>query len=113
MIDVDRLDVFRGQAHILHAVSLTVRPGEFVALLGPNGAGKTTLIETLFGLHPLRAGSVRLLGQDMAGLPAHAAARRGAACVPEGRRIFGEMTVAENLALGAYPLRARAGRTGS
>jgi|CXWL01.1.fsa_nt_gi branched-chain amino acid transport system ATP-binding protein len=107
MLEVERLNVFRGQAHVLKDVSLQVRKGELVTLLGPNGAGKTTLVESIFGLHTVRTGSIRLFGQDMAGRPTHEAACRGASCVPEGRRIFSEMTVEENLVLGAYAPRAR------
>jgi branched-chain amino acid transport system ATP-binding protein len=96
-----------GEAMILRDVALAVRPGELVTLLGPSGAGKTTLLRAIAGLLPLRAGAVRLDGARVDGLPPHRLAARGVTLLPEGRRLFGELTVEENLAMGAYLPRAR------
>ena len=106
MLELEAVDVFRAQAHVLRSLSLQVRPGEAVALLGANGAGKTTTFETIFGLHAPKAGAVRFEGRLLSGLRPFEIARRGLSCVPEGRRLFGEMTVLENLELGAYAARA-------
>jgi branched-chain amino acid transport system ATP-binding protein len=91
-------------------VTLAVAPGEIVALLGPNGAGKCTLLKSIAGILRPRAGSIRWQGEDLAAVRAHAIVERGLAMVPEGRRLFGAMTVEENLALGAFVPHARAAR---
>lgn len=96
-----------GEAVILRDVSLSVQPGELVALLGPSGAGKTTLLRAVAGLLPLRAGLVRIDGVRVDGLPPHRRAALGVTALPEGRRLFEELSVAENLAMGAYLPRAR------
>jgi branched-chain amino acid transport system ATP-binding protein len=83
-------------------VSLTVHPGEVVALLGANGAGKTTTLRAISGLHPPVAGRVWYRGNDLTGMAPHLVSRRGIAHVPEGRRLFGRMTVRENLEVGMY-----------
>ncbi len=88
-----------GQSHILHGINLTVQPGTCVALLGRNGMGKTTTIRALFGLTPPSAGSVEIDGVDMAGRAPHHIARAGLGLVPEGRGIFRDLTVRENLAI--------------
>ena len=93
------LDTFYGQSHILRAVSLSIAAGETIGLMGRNGMGKTTLIRTLVGLVRPRRGSVLLDGEDVTGLPTFAIARRGIAYVPEGRGIFANLSVAENLGL--------------
>ncbi len=99
MIEVDRINSYYGDSHVLFDVSMTVREREVVALLGRNGAGKSTTLKTLAGvLHP-RAGTIRLEGTAIETLPAHAIARRGLQLVPEERRIFGGLTVDENLEL--------------
>jgi branched-chain amino acid transport system ATP-binding protein len=87
-----------------------VRPRELVAVVGPNGAGKSTLINAVAGLLPIRAGAVRLGERDLAGLAAHELCRQGLALVPEGRRLFGAMTVEENLEIGCYAMPARSRR---
>ena len=92
-----------GQVQALHGVSLTVDEGELVALLGRNGMGKTTTIRTVTRLLPHRSGTVRVAGTDLARLPPHRAARLGLGLVPEGRRIFAGLTVAENLTAAARP----------
>jgi branched-chain amino acid transport system ATP-binding protein len=96
-------------ADALRGVDLRVGPGELVALLGANGAGKSTLLRCCSGLLPVRAGTVRLLGEDITGRPAHGLVSRGLVHVPEGRRIFPRLTVDENLALGAWTRRDRSG----
>lgn len=84
----------------VNEVSLTVAAGEILGLMGRNGAGKTTLLKSIMGLVPKRSGSLRLDGVELIGLPAHAIPRRGIAYVPQGRRLFAELTVAENLRMG-------------
>jgi branched-chain amino acid transport system ATP-binding protein len=101
MIEVERINTYYGDSHVLFDVSIEVREGEVVALLGRNGAGKTTTLKTLAGvLHP-RTGSIRLEGASIESLPSHKIARLGLQLVPEERRIFGGLTVAENLDLAA------------
>ena len=102
-----------GDVRALSGVSLSVRAGEIVALLGPNGAGKSTLLRTVAGLLRPRAGTIRWDGHDLTRVDAHRIVERGIALVPEGRRLFGSMTVAENLDLGAFAPRARATRAAS
>jgi branched-chain amino acid transport system ATP-binding protein len=94
---------YYGESHILHGVSLAVAPGELVALLGRNGAGKTTTIRTIIGFTPARGGSVAFAGQDITHLAPHRIARLGVGLVPQGRRIFPDLTVTENLRLGERP----------
>lgn len=84
-------------ADVLHAIDLSVEPGETVAVLGPNGAGKTTLLRTLAGLHRLRAGTIEFEGRDISRMSANARARAGLVLVPEGGGVFGTLSVAENL----------------
>ena len=88
-----------GGAPVLEDVSLALRPGERVAVLGRNGAGKTTLVNAIFNLGPQVRGSIRVLGRDVAGWPTHRIARLGIALVPQGRGIFPDLTVTENLRL--------------
>ncbi len=111
MLEVCQVDVHYGDLQALWEVSLRVEEGEVVALIGPNGAGKTTLMRTISGLQPPTRGSILLNGQPIHTLPAHQIARRGVLLVPEGRRLFGSMTVLENLEVGAYTSRARQQRT--
>src|SRR2546422_7450322 len=93
----------------LHGVSLEVRRGEIVTLIGANGAGKSTTLKTISGLLTPRAGTVTLSGLDLAALPAHEVVAKGVVQVPEGRRIFGQLTVHENLSMGAYTRTERDG----
>lgn len=107
MLEIQDLEAAYGDVRALSGVTLTVRPGEMVALLGPNGAGKSTLLKVIAGLLAPRAGSIRWEGQDLRPVGAHLIVERGVALVPEGRRLFGSMTVEENLELGAFAPRAR------
>ena len=93
-----------GRSDVVQDVSLDVARGTIVSLIGANGAGKTTLLKGLSGLLRPRGGAIRFRGRDLARAPAHAIARAGVAQVPEGRQVFADMTVAENLAMGAYRL---------
>src|SRR5882757_9827761 len=109
MLEVSALSHFYGKHQALSGVALEIARGEIVAILGANGAGKSTLLKTLAGLiKPTSGAIIRFEGQNLAELPAHLIVERGIALVPEGRGVFGELTVAENLQLGAYPARARA-----
>ena len=101
MLELKNITVFRAQSKVLNEVSLVVRQSEMVALIGANGAGKSTLFESILGFHGLHAGSVLWDHQVISGLPVHQVATRGIAWVPEGRRLFADMTVRENLTLGA------------
>jgi branched-chain amino acid transport system ATP-binding protein len=97
MLEARDVHAFYGKSHILHGVSITVNEGEIVAMLGRNGAGKTTTLRSLVGLTPPRSGTVTVEGQDVTRWPAYAIARLGVGYVPEGRKIFGNLTVLENL----------------
>lgn len=101
VLAVENLVVRMGAQTILHGVSLAVPEGSIVTVLGSNGVGKTTLMRALSGVYRVSSGTIRLMGEDITGLPSHAIVRRGLAQAPEGRQIFGAMTVAENLRLGA------------
>jgi len=107
VLEIRDLEAGYGDARALVGVSLSVAPGEIVALLGPNGAGKSTLLKSVAGLLRPRAGTIRWEGEDLARVRAHLIVERGLALVPEGRRLFGGMTVEENLELGAFAARAR------
>lgn len=107
LLEVNRIDVFYGNVHVLHDLTLRVAPGEMVALVGPNGSGKTTLLRTIQGLlHPAR-GEIRVAGERIDHLPAYDRVARGIALIPETRHLFLEMTVQDNLELGAYLDHAR------
>jgi branched-chain amino acid transport system ATP-binding protein len=110
MLEAERLEVAYGDATALWDISLTVGDGEFVAVVGPNGSGKTTLINAIGGLLPVRGGRLRFGGEDLARLAPHEVSSRGIAIVPEGRRLFGGMTVEENLEIGCYAPGARRAR---
>jgi len=110
VLEIRDLDAAYGDIRVLSGVSLTVGPGEIVALLGPNGAGKSTLLTAIAGLLRPRAGAIRWQGEDLTALRAHLVVERGVALVPEGRRLFGGMTVQDNLELGAFAPRAWGGR---
>ncbi len=110
MLEVQGVAAAYGALPALWDVSLTVRPSEIVALLGPNGAGKTTLLACVAGLVRPTAGTIAWNGHDLLRVLPHEVVARGVALVPEGRRLFGRMTVEENLDLGAFAARARDGR---
>ena len=113
MLEVWQLDAAYGELRALAEVSVRVEPGEIVALVGSNGAGKTTLLRSIAGLTRPRAGRIRWRNEDLGHLPPHKVVERGVAMVPEGRRLFGHMTVEENLGLGAFTRRARGERSAS
>ena len=102
MLEIRGLKVSYDGLRALDDVSIDVHSGEFVAVIGANGAGKTTLVKTIIGLMRPEAGSIRLDGKDIAGRTPYEIVERGIATVPEGRRLFPELTVRENLLLGAY-----------
>ncbi|MCZ2099508.1 MAG: ABC transporter ATP-binding protein [Chloroflexota bacterium] len=102
MLEVRNLHVHYGGIHALHGVSLRVPDGQIVALLGANGAGKSTTLRTIMGLVKPSEGDITLDGQSLIGLRPFEVVRRGIAMVPEGRKVFVNLTVAENLRLGAY-----------
>ena len=102
MLKVEDIHVYYGSIHAVKGVSFEVNEGEIVTLIGANGAGKSTVLNTVSGLLHPRTGSVQFMGQDLRGTAAHKVVERGLAQVPEGRRIFLQMTVEENLEMGAY-----------
>ena len=107
MLNVDNIDVFYGDAQALKGVSLEVPEGSVVAVLGPNGAGKTTTLRAISGLVPVRSGRITFDENDISSLSAPDIVDSGVAHVPEGRKLFGSLSVRENLELGAYTTRAR------
>lgn len=102
MLNVNNINVYYGQIHALKDVSLEVKEGEIVALIGANGAGKSTTLRAISGLLRSRTGSISLMGEDISKTEACKLVSKGLAHVPEGRRIFLQMTVLENLEMGAY-----------
>ncbi len=110
MLEVKSVNASYGDFQALWDVSLVVNAGEIVVLIGPNGAGKTTLMRTIVGLHRPSAGNVVLDGHSTARLDGCELVERGVALVPEGRKLFGGMSVLENLEMGAYTARARQAR---
>ena len=108
MLKVDRLDTYYGNIHALKEVSLHVEQGEIVTLIGANGAGKTTVLRSISGLVIPHSGSVSLNGQELTDIPPHNVTRLGVVLVPEGRGVFGRLTVLENLEMGAYTRRGKA-----
>ena len=108
MLEIRDLRAAYGDLTALSGATLQVGAGEIVALVGPNGAGKSTLLQCVTGLLRPRSGSIRSEGRDVLALHPHQVVEHGLALVPEGRRLFGRMTVEENLALGAFGARARA-----
>lgn len=100
MLDVVNIDCFYDQVQVLRGFSLRLQAGEILCLLGRNGAGKTTALKAVMGLVPVRSGQIILDGADLARLPAHEVPRRGVGYVPQGRRLFSDLTVMENLRVG-------------
>jgi len=109
MLEVDDIHTYYGNIHALKGISLTVEEGEIVTLIGANGAGKSTTLWTISGLLKPRHGRVLLEGEDLTSYKAHEIVYKGVALVPEGRRVFAKLTVAENLDMGAYHRTDRAG----
>ena len=102
ILKVSDINVYYGAIHAIKGVSFEVNPGEVVTLIGANGAGKSTTLQTVSGLLHSRTGSIEFLGENLMGVPAHEVVAKGLAQVPEGRRVFLQMTVEENLEMGAY-----------
>ena len=103
LIEARGIQAGYGASRVLHGVDLVLKRGEAVGLMGRNGMGKTTLLRSILGLLPLQAGEVKVRGVDMTGAPAHRIARAGIAYVPEGRGIFADLSVEENLVMAARP----------
>jgi branched-chain amino acid transport system ATP-binding protein len=108
MLTLDRVNVFYGGIHALRDLSITIREGEVVTLIGANGAGKSTTLRAISGLVPPASGRVTFDGEDITGAPAHTLVTRGISMSPEGRGVFANLTVLENLEMGAYRVRDRA-----
>ena len=102
ILKVDNINVYYGAIHAIKGISFHVNEGEVVTLIGANGAGKSTTLQTISGLLHSRTGSVEFCGENISHVPAHKIVEKGLAQVPEGRRIFLQMTVQENLEMGAY-----------
>ena len=109
MLTIDNLNVFYGAIHALKGISLEVKEGEIVTLIGANGAGKSTTLRTISGLLKPKEGSIKFEGKDLGGMAAQNVVKLGISQVPEGRRIFANMTVMENLELGAFTRSDKAG----
>lgn len=102
MLEVNNINVFYGSIHAVKDISFKVEKGEIISLIGANGAGKTTILQTISGLLKSTTGSIMFNGQNLMQIPAHKIVSRGLAQVPEGRRVFLQMSVLENLELGAF-----------
>ena len=102
ILEVNDLNVYYGAIHAIKNISFEIKKGEIVTLIGANGAGKTSTLHAVSGLLPLKSGEVSLNGVNITGVEAHKLVTKGMAHVPEGRRIFTELTVLENLEMGAY-----------
>ncbi len=103
MLEVNKINTFYGNIQVLWDVSLKVNQGEIVALIGGNGAGKSTLVHAITGLLRITSGSIKFLNQQIDGLEPHKITELGVSHIPEGRKLFTEMSVLENLEMGAYP----------
>ncbi|MFJ7935721.1 ABC transporter ATP-binding protein [Sporosarcina sp. NPDC096371] len=109
MLKIENINVYYGSIHALKGVSLEINEGEIVTLIGANGAGKSTLLKTLSGLLKPKEGSISYLNSSIAGKPAQAIVKAGISHVPEGRRVFADMSVEENIELGAFLRKDKAG----
>ena len=109
LLEANDIHTYYGSIHALKGITLSVEKGEIVTLIGGNGAGKTTTLNTICGVYHPRTGSILLEGQPIHQLPAHAIVGRGVAQSPEGRRVFGRLSVAENLEMGAFTRKDKAG----
>lgn len=107
MLTIDKLEVYYGAIHAIKGISFSVEKGEIIALIGANGAGKTTILHTITGLVAAKHGSIQFDGKELTKTPAHKIVSMGMAHVPEGRRVFAQLSVYENLMLGAYTRRDR------
>ncbi len=107
MLDIENLHVAYGPVEVLHGISMRVEPGSIVGVLGANGSGKTTLFKAVAGLVRVTQGNVRLNGHDLTNVSTQSIVKQGVTLVPQGRMLFPEMTVYENLEMGAYLLRDR------
>ena len=103
MLEVQNLSAGYGKVEVLHGISISVKAGQLVTLIGSNGAGKTTTLRALSGMIAPTAGSIKLSGKEISGLPMHQVTRLGMAHSPEGRRVFPTLNVTDNLLLGAFP----------
>lgn len=108
MLEIENLEVYYGAINALKGISFGVEQGEIIALIGANGAGKTTTLHTITGLIPAKSGTIKLNGKDITKTPAHKIVSMGMAHVPEGRRVFAQLSVYENLMLGAYTRKDKA-----
>src|SRR6185369_10154304 len=102
LLELDRVEVAYGGIQAVKGIDLKVAKGELVCLIGANGAGKTTTLKGICGLQPVKGGTIRYAGELINGKPAFQLVRNGLAMVPEGRGVFGALTIEENLAMGAY-----------
>jgi len=107
LLELEKLEVAYGGIQAVKGIDLVVRQGELVCLIGANGAGKTTTLKGITGLQPVKAGRIVYDGNDVTGKPAFQLVRKGLSMVPEGRGVFGALTIEENLAMGAYSRRDR------
>lgn len=107
VLEVEAVDSFYGELQVLRKASLKIFEGEMVALFGPNGHGKSTLLKAIAGVHPVAAGSIKYRGENIAQVPSEKIVELGIAYIPEARNLFTEMSVLENLRLGAYNRKAR------
>ena len=108
MLDLDEIDVFYGEVQVLRQVSLEINEGEVVSLLGSNSAGKTTTVNSISGILPLAAGSIKFMNKDISSTAPHERVEKGLIQVPEGRRIFPTLSVKENLEMGSFLKRPKA-----
>lgn len=109
MLKIDNINLYYGVIHALHDISLEVKKGEIVTLIGANGAGKTSTLRAISSLQPIKSGTITFKGKDLNKIPAHKIVSLGLSHVPEGRRVFPDLTVRENLELGAFLRKDKAG----
>ncbi|WP_462324493.1 ABC transporter ATP-binding protein, partial [Desulfoplanes sp.] len=107
MLNVRSLQTYYGRIHVLKTVSVHLHPGEIVAVIGANGAGKTTLLKNLVGLLEQKSGTIRFQDEDVSRMPTEKRLRAGLVLCPEGRKLFGDLSVQDNLALGAFSRKDR------
>jgi len=106
MLEINNINVFYGQIQVLWDICLNIEEGEIMAVVGANGSGKSTLLHTISGVMRPASGTITFLGNRIDGLAPHAIVELGISHIPEGRRLFGDMSVRENLEMGAYSSRA-------